>query len=62
MANPRRKHSKARTHLRRSTYKVETHPQISTCSNCGEPKLYHAACTSCGHYRGRAVVEVKEAA
>ncbi|MBL7978366.1 MAG: 50S ribosomal protein L32 [Bacteroidetes Order II. Incertae sedis bacterium] len=61
MANPRRKHSKARTALRRSQYKAQNIPQLTTCSNCGEPKEYHRACSKCGHYRGRAVIEGQDA-
>lgn len=57
MANPKRKHSKARTAKRRSQYKVETLPQTHTCPNCGGDKVLHRACPTCGHYRGRAVVE-----
>jgi large subunit ribosomal protein L32 len=61
MANPRRKHSKARSRTRRAQYKVKDMPQVSTCSNCGEPKEYHKACSSCGYYRGREVVETQAA-
>lgn len=34
---------------------------MSTCPNCGEVKLPHRACPKCGHYRGRQVIEGKEA-
>ena len=56
MANPRRKTSKARTAKRRSQYKVNRLPQMTSCDNCGSPKLLHRACPTCGHYRGRAVI------
>lgn len=57
MANPKRRHSKARTATRRAQYKVKSVPQTQECSNCGSAKLMHRACPTCGHYRGRAVIE-----
>jgi len=30
------------------------------CPNCGNMKLRHHACPSCGYYRGRKVVDVEE--
>ena len=59
MANPKRRHSKARRDKRR-THDFLTKTGTSTCSNCGEAKLPHRVCASCGQYRGRDVVEVKE--
>jgi len=35
---------------------------VSECPNCHEKKLPHRACPKCGEYKGRAVLEVKEAA
>lgn len=62
MANPKRKHSKARTRTRRSVYYNSlSSPKMMECSNCGSTKLRHRACPTCGHYRGRQVVEPKEA-
>ena len=60
MANPKRRHSKARTGHRRSQYKVKNVPTPHDCPNCGNAKLMHRACPTCGHYRGRAVVAVSE--
>ena len=60
MANPKRRHSKARTRARRSQYKVKSVPTTQECANCGNAKLMHRACPTCGHYRGRAVLEVEE--
>ncbi len=59
MANPKRRHSKARRNRRRAH---DALPQVasSTCDNCGEAKLPHRACAHCGHYRGREVVEGKD--
>ncbi|HID02927.1 MAG TPA: 50S ribosomal protein L32, partial [Desulfobacterales bacterium] len=30
-------------------------PGISTCAECGEPKMPHRICPSCGMYKGRSV-------
>ncbi len=59
MANPKRRHSKARRDKRRA-HDALRRPGTSTCTECGETKLPHRACGSCGHYRGRKVVEVEE--
>ena len=56
MAQPKRRWSKARTALRRSTWKLE---EFATCESCGEPVLPHKACPNCGKYNKRQVVEIK---
>ncbi|MEM1268850.1 MAG: 50S ribosomal protein L32 [Bacteroidota bacterium] len=56
MAHPKRKMSKSRTAKRRSQYKISRIPNTHSCDNCGETKLMHRACPSCGYYRGRAVI------
>ncbi len=61
MANPRRKHSRARTAKRRAVYYNSIKkPEVMECPNCGSAKMMHRACPSCGHYRGRKVIERKE--
>ena len=59
MPNPKRRQSKARRDKRRA-HDALARPATSTCPNCGEVKLPHRACSHCGYYRGRQVVEVKE--
>lgn len=59
MANPKRRHSKSRRDKRR-THDALTPPASSLCPNCGEAKLPHRACSHCGEYRGRKVLEPKE--
>ncbi|HEX9667915.1 MAG TPA: 50S ribosomal protein L32 [Thermoanaerobaculia bacterium] len=59
MPNPKRRHSKARRDKRRAHDALER-PATSVCPNCGETKLPHRACSHCGTYRGRQVVDVKE--
>lgn len=63
MANPKRKHSKARTSKRRAVYYNSLDkPALTECPNCGASQQLHRACPNCGHYRGRAVVEKSESA
>ena len=59
MAQPKRRWSKERTHLRRSTWKLEE-TNLSKCSNCGEAVLSHVACPACGYYNKKQAVEIKE--
>ncbi len=54
MPNPKRKMSKSRRDKRRTHYKA-TVPSLSTCANCGEMKLAHRACPSCGYYNERSM-------
>ncbi|GAA1545400.1 50S ribosomal protein L32 [Dactylosporangium aurantiacum] len=57
MAVPKRKMSRSNTRSRRSQWKavaVQTQP----CPQCRSPKLPHAACSVCGTYNGRQVIEV----
>ncbi len=60
MPNPKRRFSKTRTATRRSTHKLEP-VALSSCGNCGATHQAHHACPSCGHYRGRQVLDVKTA-
>ncbi|MBE3552979.1 MAG: 50S ribosomal protein L32 [Kyrpidia tusciae] len=56
MAVPFRKTSKRRKRLRRTHYKLLV-PGMTPCPQCGEPKLSHRVCPTCGYYKGRRVVE-----
>lgn len=55
MAVPKKKLSQSRQNSRRANWKL-TAPKTVVCPNCREPKLTHAVCPTCGHYKGRAVV------
>lgn len=55
MPNPKRKHSKTRSRKRRTHYKASV-PSMMNCPNCGEIKLQHRVCPSCGLYDGRSIV------
>lgn len=59
MANPKRKHSKARRDKRRA-HDAMTIPSVTICPNCQETKVPHRVCPHCGFYKGEQVVEVKE--
>ncbi len=60
MPNPKRRHSTRRTANRRAHDFLEPRA-LSECPNCHEKKLPHRACPKCGAYKGRAVLDIKEA-
>ncbi len=55
MAVPKRKTSSTKRDKRRTHQKLAV-PGMTECPNCGEMKLSHRICNSCGHYKGREVV------
>lgn len=57
MPNPRRRRSSTRQGMVRSQKNL-TPPQSIECPNCGEPKMPHRMCPSCGQYKSR-TYEVK---
>ena len=59
MAQPKRRWSKARTHLKRSTWKKDA-PKYGTCPKCHEPILPHRVCDNCGYYDGKEIIAKKE--
>lgn len=56
MALPKRKKSKSRRDKRRTHQKL-TAPNVTACPQCGDPKLPHHICPSCGTYKGRSLIE-----
>ena len=58
MPLPKRRHSSSRQGKRRGEQKIDI-PSISVCPNCKSPKLPHRACTVCGFYKGRQVLQIK---
>ncbi len=59
MAVPKKRTSKQRQRKRRTHYKAE--PVLTNaCSRCGDPKLPHRVCPSCGYYGNRQVIEPDE--
>jgi len=60
MPNPKKKHSPMRRNMRRkANWRVKT-TNSSKCSNCGNPKMPHRVCPSCGFYNGELIVPKKE--
>ena len=58
LAQPKRRWSKARTHSKRATWKLES-PAVGACPQCHEAKLPHRVCKNCGHYDGREVIKIE---
>jgi len=56
MAVPKKKMSRSRTRRRKAQWKVNA-PQTAACNQCGEQHLPHRACSNCGTYNGREVIE-----
>ena len=59
-AVPFRKVSKTRKRMRRS-HNAMSLPAITKCPTCGEVIKPHRVCTKCGNYKGKKVVETKDA-
>ncbi len=60
MAVPARRVSKTRRDKRRSNVWRMSAPEIVKCKKCGEFKVSHKLCNSCGYYDGRQVVVVED--
>jgi large subunit ribosomal protein L32 len=58
MTVPKKKMSKSKTHMRRA-HDALVVPNVGSCPQCGEPKLSHRVCGSCGHYNGRQIFLVE---
>ncbi len=56
---PKRKISKGRRDRRRAHDEIQG-ANLVQCSNCGEMRLSHTVCPSCGHYQGREVIDMKK--
>ena len=61
MAEPKRKHSKARRDTRRNSHWKMSLPSIIKCPQCGAARLPHRMCKECGYYNGREVVKADAA-
>lgn len=59
MPNPKRKHTRSRRDLRRSSNSKLEAVNLVPCTNCGEARLPHNICLKCGSYDGKVVMEVK---
>ncbi|MFC6088664.1 50S ribosomal protein L32 [Saccharothrix sp. BKS2] len=58
MAVPKRKMSRSNTRSRRAQWKTAA-VHLVACQNkaCRQPKPQHVACSNCGQYAGRQVVQ-----
>jgi len=56
---PKRKLSKGRRDRRRAHDALQV-VHLIQCSNCGEMRLPHTVCPSCGHYQGREVITIEK--
>jgi len=61
MAVPKSKVSKARRDKRRSSHWKLSVPGLVKCAKCGELRLPHRVCKSCGTYDGREVIPDEDA-
>jgi large subunit ribosomal protein L32 len=55
------RHTRGHTRNRRSHHALKSTGAI-LCVDCGQPKLKHIACASCGKYKGRDVLAKPEKA
>jgi large subunit ribosomal protein L32 len=60
MAVPKKRTSSSRRNMRRSHDRLSAPTNVELCPECGEMKLRHRVCESCGTYRGRKVLEVED--
>lgn len=59
MPVPKRHKSKSKTRMQRAANMKFTAVVHSKCGSCGEPKLSHMVCTSCGKYAGKQLLDIK---
>ena len=59
MAVPKRQTTPSRRGMRRSHDSLKSSVYVE-CSNCGELKLPHHICNSCGFYNKKEVVKITE--
>lgn len=59
MAVPKKRTSKQRKRKRRTHHKMSV-ANLQSCPNCGDPKLPHRVCPTCGTYKGEQVIEIDE--
>ncbi|OGB87710.1 50S ribosomal protein L32 [candidate division WOR-1 bacterium RIFCSPLOWO2_02_FULL_46_20] len=60
MPQPKKRHSNVRQGKRRaSNYRLKE-KNLSKCPSCGTANLPHHACLSCGTYKGRTVIKIKD--
>ncbi len=58
MAVPKKRTSKSRKNMRRSHDAIKYTAAVESCPACGELRLRHHVCMSCGTYKGKQVLEI----
>jgi large subunit ribosomal protein L32 len=61
MANPKRRHSVSRKHMRRA-HDFLVNPILGQCAKCGSRARSHQVCGYCGYYRGVEVIKMESEA
>jgi large subunit ribosomal protein L32 len=59
MAVPKKRVSKQRKSKRRGNHRAEV-VNFAPCPKCGDPRLPHHVCRTCGYYDGEQVLQVEE--
>jgi len=60
VAVPKKRTSVSRKGLRRAGQHHKLYRKFpQSCTNCGDSVLPHCVCPSCGHYKGKQVIEIK---
>jgi large subunit ribosomal protein L32 len=62
MAVPKKRTSKSRKGMRRAHDKLTFTAAVMVCPSCGDLKLMHRVCESCGAYRGKQIIGSSTAA
>ncbi|NOY92195.1 MAG: 50S ribosomal protein L32 [Deltaproteobacteria bacterium] len=57
MAVPKRRKTRARRDQRRAHHDKVEAPNLVPCPTCGDVMVPHRVCPSCGHYKGRKIIE-----
>ncbi len=61
MAVPKKRTSKSRKGMRRAHHALTHTAAITYCESCGEMKLMHRVCATCGVYRGQQILTIPTA-
>lgn len=59
MAVPKSRHTKSKRDRRRAHIFLKE-KILTACENCGVKILTHRACSECGYYKGRKVLDIAE--
>jgi large subunit ribosomal protein L32 len=57
VAVPKRRLTSSKRDMRRANHDKVTAPNVVPCPNCSAPMISHRVCPTCGHYKGKAVID-----